>query len=609
MRPPESGGMGSIRNMATGKGYDPGPQLPNYMKKQMKQEQRPASSAYAKTGRSSGARRTSSSVKNAQYSAARKPSAATDLRTQGTGGAKSAAKPSAAKTAASGGAKKRRKKDGLDGVIKALVAIAGVLLAVIVIAWLAGGGGGSGVSEDISDFLSSKKTFKEGVKLIGVDVSGLTAEEATGLVKNAAEKKLKTVSITVSAGEQSITLDYQALGMNYDIAKALEDGLAYGRGGDAVTDISASGAGEFDAEYTWSREAIEIALNNIGATINTQAVEPYAVPVTDWTSEERFTYMDGVSGQALNVTDTADQIETALRSLNFQTEIAAVTNAVLPTMTLDQVKAETQFIASFTTKFTAPRDDETKQNRKFNIQKAADIINGQAVQPGEQWSFNTVVGPRTYELGWKGANGISGGKEYTTQAGGGICQVSTTLYNALLCGNLEIIDRRAHSIPSDYVEKGLDATVDTSGIDFVWKNNTEYPIYVFVRVALVEGSSSRNTITVYIYGAPLPEGVTYKARSEIIETTERTDTIYTQDATIAVGYQKEMVLRHDGFVAEAYLDKYVNGELKESILLHTDKYKGNPAEIAIGIGPALDFGAVPPEDWQVYGTPPTVPGT
>ncbi len=589
--------MGSLTIMATEKRYDPGPQLPNYMKKQMKQEAKPASSVHAKARRPSGAR----------AAAARKPSAATGSRAPETGGTKSAARPSAAKTAGSGKTKKRRRKDGLDSVIKGFVAIAGVLLVVIVITWLAGGGGKSGVSEDISDFLSSRKTFKEGVMLIGVDVSGLTAEEATGLVKNAAEKKLKTVSIAVTVGEKSITLDDQALGMSYDITKTLEDGLAYGRDGNAVTEISDSEAGEFDGEYTWSREAIEIALNNIGTTINTQPVEPSAVPVTDWTSEERFTYIEGVAGQALNVADTADQIEAALRALTFQTEIAAVTNAVLPMLTLDQVKAETQFIASFTTKFTAPRDDETKQNRKFNIQKAADIINGQTVQPGEQWSFNTVVGPRTYDLGWKGANGISGGKEYTTQAGGGICQVSTTLYNALLCANLEIVDRRAHSIPSDYVDKGLDATVDTNGIDFVWKNNTEYPIYVFVQVASVEGSSSRNTITVFLYGAPLPEGVSYQARSEIIETTERTDTIYTQDVTIAVGYQKEMVLRHDGFVAEAYLDKYVNGEVTESTFLHTDKYKGNPAEIAIGVGPALEFGAVPPEDWQIYGTLPTVP--
>lgn len=492
----------------------------------------------------------------------------------------------------------------MGGVIKALFALAGVLVVVIAIIWIASGGKGG--SQEITDFFSSRKTFKEGVKLVGVDVSGLTAEEAAGLVKNAAEKKLKTVEITVRAGEKEITLDSAALGMTYSIEKALEDGIAFGRDS-GVANVASAGAGEFDAEYAWSREAIELALANIAETMNVPAVEPCAQPILDWESEERFTFVEGVQGTELNIADTADAIEYALRTRVFNAKIDAVMSAVLPTKTIEEVRAVTQLIASFTTKFSAPRNDETKQNRKFNIKKASDIINGYVVQPGEEWSFNTVVGPRTYDLGWKGANGISGGKEYTTQAGGGICQVSTTLYNALLCSNMEIVYRRAHSIPSDYVEKGLDATVDTNGIDFNWKNNTEYPVYVFAKVASVEGSSSRNTMTVYIYGAPLPEGVTYKARSVVIEVTPRTDTIFTQDPAIATGYQKELVLRHDGYAAEAYLDKYVNGEIVESVLLNTDKYKGNPAEIAIGTGPALDFGAVPPEDWQLYGTPPTEP--
>ena len=81
---------------------------------------------------------------------------------------------------------------------------------------------------------------------------------------------------------------------------------------------------------------------------------------------------------------------------------------------------------------------------------------------------------------------------------------------------MEIVDRRAHTIPSDYVPVGLDATVDTRGIDFVWKNNTDMPAYIFAKVEKVEGSSSRHTITVYVYGKPLPEGVTYQSRNEII---------------------------------------------------------------------------------------------
>lgn len=605
-------------------GYDAGPQLPNYMKKQMKQAIAAAAPARASSSRAPASRADAKkTVKRAPAASSRRVAASSAQRGTAQTAAAKAAKPKAAakttparpaakakanRTAAAAKArtaqtaKKRRRS---SGALKALAAIAGVALVVLLGVLIAGRG--EGASADLSNFFSGKKAFKEGVKLIGVDVSGLTAQEATGLVKNAAEKKLKTVAITVRAGEREITLDANALGMGYSIEQALKDGLEYGRN-DAVTEITGPGAGEYDAAYTWSREAIEIALANMSASIDTPAAEPFAEPIKDWASEARFNYVEGVPGQALNIAKTADNIEYALRKLAFQSDVEAVTNAVLPQKTLEEVRGATQLIASFATKFSVDRSDEIRVNRKFNIEKAADIINGMTVQPGEEWSFNTVVGPRTYDLGWKGANGISGGKEYTVQAGGGICQVSTTLYNALLCANLEIVYRQAHTIPSDYAAYGFDATVDTGRIDFIWKNNTGHPLYIFARVLKTEGSSSRHTMNVYVYGEPLPDGVVYKPRSELISTAPRTDVEYTQDAGIPTGYQKQTNIRRDAYVAEAYLDKFVNGKLESSVLLYTDKYDGNPARIAVGTGPALAPGQLPDPLWDVYGTPPKSPG-
>ena len=172
--------------------------------------------------------------------------------------------------------------------------------------------------------------------------------------------------------------------------------------------------------------------------------------------------------------------------------------------------------------------------------------------------------------------------------------------------DIAIVDRRAHTIPSDYVDVGLDATVDTRGIDFVFQNNTEYPLFIFAEVKNVEGRSSRYQITVYVYGEPLPEGVTYKSRSEITEVISReAETVYTNVTSIPTGYQKERIEQRAGYIAEAYLDKYVNGERveEESKLLYTDRYKGNPAEIDIGTGPALQAGEAVPEGLVPVGTP------
>lgn len=604
--------------------YNAGPQLPSYMKKNTTAAKRTAAqgtatrSAASSARTSAAAKRTTAAHTTATRSTAERSTtsrssarsstahsaAARSTATHSTAARSTAAKANTRRTANQAQHKKHKKKKSGSGALKWIALAAAALICVIIIVSIANSSGADAVA-DMDKLMQTGKRFKAGVKLIGVDVSGMTPEEATGLVKNAAEKKLKTVAVTISSGENSWTLDSDAMGMGYDIADALADGLNFGRGEDDNTVvITDGGVGEFDAKYTWDRGKIISALAAMSQSINTEATAAYAEPVTDWSQEERFIYHAGEEGITLNEEATADAIEKVLGQGEFVCTVEATVNAVLPGGNIDDLKAATSFIASYTTKFSARRDDEVKQNRKFNIQKAADIINGNTIQPGEEWSFNTVVGPRTYELGWKGANGISGGKEYTIQAGGGICQVSTTLYNALLCANMEIVDRRAHTIPSDYVPVGLDATVDTRGIDFVWKNNTDMPSYIFAKVENVEGSSSRHTITVYVYGKPLPEGVTYKSRNEIIEEASRqAEAIYTNDPSIPTGYQLERVQGHKFYVAEAYQDKYVDGKLAESKLLYTDKYKGNPPEVSIGTGAPLASGQTPDPAWKPYGTP------
>lgn len=613
---PERAERGKMANDKYSGSYNAGPQLPSYMKKKVTTAKRTTQPAAARSTAKSGAasartsaaaKRTTTTRSTAERSTAGRSSARSSAQhstaTRTSAARSTAAKANTQRTANQAQHKKRKRKKSGSGALRWIALAAAALICVIVIVSVSNSGGADAVA-DMDKLMQTGKRFKAGVKLIGVDVSGMTPEEATGLIKNAAEKKLKTVAVTISSGENSWTLDSAAMGMGYDIADALADGLNFGRGEDDNTVvITGAGEGEFDAKYTWDREKIMSALAAMSQSINTEATAAYAEPVTDWTQEERFIYHTGEEGITLNEEATADAIEKALGQGEFVCTVEATVNAVLPGGNIDDLKAATSFIASYTTKFSARRDDEVKQNRKFNIQKAADIINGNTIQPGEEWSFNTVVGPRTYELGWKGANGISGGKEYTIQPGGGICQVSTTLYNALLCANMEIVDRRAHTIPSDYVPVGLDATVDTRGIDFVWKNNTDMPVYIFARVEKVEGSSSRHTITVYVYGKPLPEGVTYQSRNEIIEERSRQDeAIYTNDASIPTGYQLERVQGHKYYVAEAYQDKYVDGKLAESKLLYTDKYKGNPPEVSIGTGAPLASGQTPDPAWQPYGT-------
>lgn len=143
-------------------------------------------------------------------------------------------------------------------------------------------------------------------------------------------------------------------------------------------------------------------------------------------------------------------------------------------------------LSSFTTKFKAG-----ESNRVFNIQRVSNAINNKVVLPGETFSFNATTGPRSYKAGYKKALVIQNGK-FVEDEGGGVCQVSTTLYNTLLNAKMQIVQRHPHSKPISYVPVGRDAAVAYNYLDLKFKNNRNVPVSI-------KSSVSGNTITVKMY--------------------------------------------------------------------------------------------------------------
>ncbi len=561
--------MDQIRQGQRGVSRNDGPQLPNYMKQQAQSSMRRTytASSYA------GAPRTPS-TRTAPQQGAR------------TGGG-------------SGGSRKKRGPTrsqkllrlGMGVLAVLVVAVAGVLLLT----------GGDKEDATMTEYMNSNTKFLSGVVVEGVDVSGLQMEEAKPLVEQAVTERLNSVSITLQHEDKSWTLTAADMNLTANTDEVLTQAMGFGREGtlseNAEEREELEQGKEFSIAFTPDVTAVTNRLITIASEANKAPVEPHLIPTLGEGNKQNFEPVEGQNGLTLNAEQTAQAVISAMEQRQYQTAVTPVFDTATPTMTLEFLLENTKRIATFTTEFPQSSSDQVVQNRVFNIKKAAGIINGYTVQPDEVWSFNDWVGPRTVKTGWKEANGISGGKEYTLQAGGGICQVSTTLYNALLCGNIPITDRKAHSIPSTYVPKGLDATVDTSGIDLKFKNDTGAPIYIFAYITPDPDSSRYLNITVSLYGKPLPDGVTYKARSEVIETTPRLEIKYVDDSTIPAGYQLEKIKAHDGFRAKAYLEKYVNGELAETKELYEDRYRGNDAEWHVGTGDPLTVpipeGAVP----------------
>ena len=225
-------------------------------------------------------------------------------------------------------------------------------------------------------------------------------------------------------------------------------------------------------------------------------------------------------------------------------------------------------IAFFSTKY-----DASNKNRSGNLKIAADKINGVVLMPGEEFSFNEVVGKRTIEDGYTNAKIYENGKVVDGLAGG-ICQISSTLYNAVLRANLEITQRRNHSFTTSYVPAGCDATVVYGVQDFKFKNSRTYPIKFEANVA-------NGIVEFKIHG--IKEEIEYAIK--IIPITTQTipfETQYVPDPTLAPGQQVITQAGHSGYKVTTYLEKRLAGTVISKEILSNDSYKAMPTIIHIG---------------------------
>lgn len=558
-------------------GSGSGPQIPSYMYKT------------GNAGKASGA--VPAQRANGQgASNSRSNSASGSAKRTGASG-------SVKRTSASGGGKKKR-SIRLQRLLKLALCVLGGLLVVVTVLLLVTR---KPQEQTAAEYEQKGTTFKGEVTVNGVDVNGMTIEQARTAVGKALNEELASINLSIKESTGSFSLSAADMDITTNLEDVLAEAMYYSStGGTDEGEMRPEGSTgkDFDVTLTPTKSALLSRLDDLVLDVNVAPIEPYAVASLSEENIPQFEYFEGTDGRMLDEQASADAIIAMIQSGNYEAAAELVYTPVPPETTLDYIKENTQFRAKYTTRYKKSGSDQVVINRCFNVEKGSTLLNGCIMMPEEEFSFNGYVGLRTEEAGWKLANGISGGKEYTLQAGGGICQVSTTLYNALLCGNVAVTERRAHSIPSDYVPKGLDATVDSRGIDLKFINDTGAPLYIFSYITKDPDSSRYLNITVELYGVPLPEGVTYQTRSEITEEIPRDEgTVYTASDMIPAGYQVTTVIKHDGYVAEAYVDKYKDGELVDTRPLGTSKYGGNPAEIEVGFGdPAtvpIPDGAVP----------------
>ena len=268
-----------------------------------------------------------------------------------------------------------------------------------------------------------------------------------------------------------------------------------------------------------------------------------------------------------------------------------------PSVTTDKIGSEAfpDLLGTFNTKY-----DASNTSRTTNLRLASNKINGTVLMPGETFSYNKVVGERTIAAGYKEAAIYAGGK-VVDGLGGGICQISSTLYNAVIYANLDIVSRSNHMFVTSYVSAGRDATVVYGSIDFKFKNNRNYPIKI--------NSSVKNGIAkIDIYGIKEEVEYTVDIKTSIIGSIPYT-TVYTEDPNMAEG--KEVVTQKgaNGCIAEAYKVLSLNGKVVSKTLLSKDTYSAMKRLVTRGTKKTSTQVQEPTAPVEQPSTTPTTPTT
>lgn len=477
-------------------------------------------------------------------------------------------------------------------------------------------------------------TFVSGISILGIDVSGLSKDDAKQKVTDDVSNRLST-DVIFKHNDETYTLLPSSVGGSFDIDKVIDDAYSVGRNGNIFQNNFAIlnamiNSKNFIPDFSFNSDSFDNSISQMNSNFADGIVEPSydisgnnliiksgkngnivdsdkikslfvdklifvpyntdSIEVPVFSKEANKIDIDAIhseiykEAQDASYTTNPYAVYPSSNGLDFNISIdeakALITgdkdSYTIPLKTLYPnvktsdigIEAFPDLLSSYSTSFAS-----SSSNRATNVSLATNKINGKVLMPGEVFSFNGTVGKRTPQAGFKVA-GVYMNGQVATDYGGGICQVSSTLYNAVLRANLEIVDRSNHMFEVGYVPIGTDATVSWGAPDFKFKNSRSYPIKIVT-------SSSNRKCVVKFYGLKESEEydieiVSYRTGSVPYRTT------YTTDSSLAAGQQKVIQRGSNGAKSVAYRIRKKNGQVISKELLSKDTYDPHNQIIAVG---------------------------
>ena len=411
----------------------------------------------------------------------------------------------------------------------------------------------------------------EGITVGGVAVGGLTPAQAEQAIREALAEEFAAEEAVFCLDGEERRASYAAMGISIDCAASAQTAYAWGREGsygELKAEIERLAAGQ---ESSLSYCLDEAQARQTAAEWKTR----YDTLATDaWLEAQdgQLIYHEEQAGRALSEAGAVS----ALREGVQEGEIAMF---VLP---VERIEPERK-LADITPGLVRRAKAETSfggtaDNRGKNIEKAIALLDGHLLYAGQECSMNEILGDRTAANGWLPAPAIvEGGAQREDQPGGGVCQVSTTLYNAVAKADLEVTARRCHSAKVNYVKTGLDATVNTGTIDFRWKNNTEGD--AFIHAWIEDGTK----VCVEVYALPFAGFDEIKLESEHtgdIEPEGEMEVVY--DGTKEKGFSEVEVPRQKGETYTSYKVYYCAGKEVRREKLADSKYRAQRGRKVVG---------------------------
>ena len=377
--------------------------------------------------------------------------------------------------------------------------------------------------------------------------------------------------VVFTCGEDSAEATLAGLGVAVDADRAVEAAYAVGHKGNVLERYR-------DNKSVASGEAYSVDLGFALGDSAYQGVEEAVSGFNQEASPATIAMVDGEFdvrpeqvGRVVDVQATLDALYAKMNEVGVSGEYTVEVSCeeTQPEVTSDELDGITDKLGSFTTTYSGDA------GRMANVENACSFINGTLVLPGEEFDTDAAIRPYTEENGYHYAAEYNNG-QVVQGLGGGVCQVSTTLYNAVLYAELEVTQRANHSLTVGYVQLAQDAAISGDYKNFKFRNNTDTPIYI-------AGACEDGQLTFAIFGKETrPENRTLDFESVLVSTIPAGDSIVTVDDSLPAGAREVTQKAHTGYVAELWKHVYVDGELTDSIKVNTSQYNASPERVTVG---------------------------